>query len=251
MLINLKDADLDKSIYRIISLERLLELFVIKKNTLVRPTKWPDTFENFILKSKVRRSSGEIVQYNFFNWMYGQCWTLHNASDAMWQIYSPNKNNLRIKTTIRKLRDSLYSAQPYQPEAYCCVGKVKYLGNKGLIGVANSTFEDYGVTVGNIFNSLLIKRKAFLHENEVRALHMKKSDDQSSESVYQYEIDPHDFVTQIMIDPRRSYSEYKVIEDVIRKTTGYKGSIKRSLLYTLPKDITLDVTDTFFKEFST
>ena len=92
MIINIESADLDKKIYRVISLEMLLELFVDGKNTLVKPAEWSDTFENFILKSKVRLQSGKVIQYNYFDRMYGQCWTLQSASDAMWQIYSPNKN---------------------------------------------------------------------------------------------------------------------------------------------------------------
>jgi len=245
MLLNLKKSDLDRPIYRVISFERLLELFVSGKNTLVKPSEWADTFENFILKSKVRLRSGEVIQYNYFDRLYGQCWTLHSASDAMWQIYSPNRNNLRIKTTIRKLRDSLYAVHPSLPDVKCCVGKVKYLSKEALLDVAKKTFDDSGIAVEGIFRSLLIKRLAFIHEKEVRALYQELDDEGFSDRLYRYEFNPHDLVSQIMIDPRRSVSEYKVIKDIIHKTTGFKGEIKRSSLYTMPKDITLDVTDIF------
>ncbi len=92
---------------------------------------------------------------------------------------------------------------------------------------------------------MLVKRKAFFHENEVRALYQEIDDDAFNGDLYKYTVDPHSLVDQIMIDPRRSYSEFKVLKDIIRKTTGFGGAIKRSLLYTLPKDITLDVTDLF------
>jgi hypothetical protein len=46
-----------------------------------------------------------------------------------------------------------------------------------------------------------------------------------------------------MIDPRRSYSEFITLKRIIRKATGYEGPIKRSLLYSMPKNIVLDVTD--------
>jgi hypothetical protein len=108
--LNLKENEPDKHIYRIISLERLLELFATERNTLVKPEKWEDTFENFILKSKVRLLSGEVIKYNIHNRIYGQCWTSQTASDAMWRIYSPNKDGVRIRTTIRKLLKSHYDA---------------------------------------------------------------------------------------------------------------------------------------------
>lgn len=249
MIYNLKKTDLDKKIYRIISFERLLEIFVSRKNTLVKPSAWSDTFENFILKSKVRLRSGEIIQYNYFDRMYGQCWTLQKASDAMWQIYSPNKKNLRIRTTIRQLRDSFYAAHQSLTDVKCCVGRVKYLYEKELMEIANKTFDDSGIAVEDIFKSLLVKRRAFIHENEVRVLYQEWDDENFSDRpLYQYEINPHNLISQIMIDPRRSYSEFKLLKDIIRKTTGFKGEMKRSLLYTLPKDITLDVTDILSKK---
>ena len=127
MFYNLKEKDLDKYIYRIISLERLEELFTTKNNVLVKPSKWEDLFENFILKSKVRLSSGEIIEYNFYDRFYGQCWTLHSVSDAVWRIYSPNGDKVRIRTTIRNLLESLYESHPNLPEVRCCLGKVLYL----------------------------------------------------------------------------------------------------------------------------
>ena len=58
MYLNLAEKDFDKYIYRVVSLERLVELFVSKENTLVKPKLWEDTFENFILQSPVQLSSG-------------------------------------------------------------------------------------------------------------------------------------------------------------------------------------------------
>jgi hypothetical protein len=246
MLLNIEENELDKKIYRVLSLERLQELFVTGENTFVKPSKWEDTFENFILKSKVRLRTGDIVEYNYFDRMYGQCWTLHKASDAMWRIYSSDKQGLRIRTTIRKLIDSLTGAHSSLVDVRCAVGKVEYLRQDELMAVANKTFDDSGIATEDIFRSLLLKRKAFIHEKEVRALYMELDDDSFSDrALYKYEVDPQNFVSQIMIDPRRSYAEFKDIEREIRKTTGFKGEIKRSLLYTLPKDITLDVTDIF------
>lgn len=114
--------------------------------------------------------------------------------------------------------------------------------------VANSTFDDSGIAMEGIFRSLLIKRKAFIHEKEVRVLYQELDDERFSDELYRYDFNPHDLVSQIMIDPRRSVSEFKVLKDIIHKTTGFNGKIKRSSLYTMPKNITLDVTDIFTGE---
>jgi len=217
-----------------------------KENTLVKPKLWEDTFENFILKSKVRHVSGEIKTYNYHERMYGQCWTLESSSDAMWRIYSPNKEGIRIRTTIGQLLNSIYSAQETAlPDAHCCIGKVEYLKDKKLMERANSTFDETGILVGNIFRSLLMKRLAFKHENEVRLIYDAWDEEITQHNIYKYDFKPHENISQIMIDPRRSYDEFKSLEKIIRLATGFKGEIKRSLLYQLPKDTVLDVTNDF------
>ena len=68
--------------------EYFFELFEGRKNALVLPSKWQDPFENVILNAVVRTASGESGKFSFHEDIYGQCWTLHTASDAMWRIYS-------------------------------------------------------------------------------------------------------------------------------------------------------------------
>lgn len=244
MYYNFKEKDLNKYIYRIISLERLLGLFATEKNTLVKPELWEDTFENFILRSKVRQKSGEISEYNIHERMYGQCWTLHKSSDAMWRIYSPNKDGLRIRTKVKDLLECFYQVHERLPEAKCCIGKVEYLTDKELQDRANNTFDEGGgISVESIFKSLLIKRKAFEHECEVRLLYDAWDEENTDKKLFSYNVDVHDLVSQIMVDPRRSYSEFKTIKLIIEKATGYEGSIKRSLLYSLPKERAVSVKD--------
>ncbi|MET0012037.1 MAG: DUF2971 domain-containing protein [Sedimenticola sp.] len=241
MFYHFKDNELDKYVYRIISLERLLELFVTSKNVLVKPAKWEDKFENFILIAKVKHSSENIVEYNIHDRIYGQCWTFEKSSDAMWRIYSPNKDGLRIRTKVRTLLESMYEAHPHLPELRCCLGKVKYKKDKELMEVANSIFDDDGISVENIFKSLLVKRNAFKHENEVRLLYDGWTEENTDNSLYSYDFNPHKIISQIMIDPRRKYLEFQKIKQIIKETTGYEGDIKRSLLYTLPKNIVVNV----------
>lgn len=241
MILNIPDRQLDSRIYRVLTLERLLEMFATNNNVLVKPELWEDTFENFILRSEVKSSSGQKYKYNLHEEMYGQCWTKESSSDAMWRIYSPNKDGLRIRTTIRKLIESMHSAHPAHPETMCCIGRVEYLNDKNLMERANSTFEKSGISVENLFRSLLVKRRAFRHENEVRILFHNYRGDNHPSKTYSYPVDPGGLIDQIMIDPRRTFSEFETIKRIIRHTTDYKKSIKRSLLYALPKKTVIEV----------
>jgi hypothetical protein len=96
--------DWDAPIYRVYSMHRFKSLLNTKTNGLVHPSLWKDPFENFFLKCKAVASDGTFVSLESLSesW-YGQCWTKNRDSDAMWRIYSPNKDGVRVSTTIRKL----------------------------------------------------------------------------------------------------------------------------------------------------
>lgn len=237
---NIIDIDLnmkDQYVYRIISVERLIELFSNKQNVLVSPKKWEDPFENFIFKSKARLPDGEIVDFEFGDNFYGQCWSRHKVSDAMWRIYSPESNGVRIRTTIPKLADSLASGLKHWQNEQCFIGKVKYLNNKNMMNFANTVFKGkINPEAYELAKTLLIKRPAFKHENEVRLLYFEKDSGQSG-SIYKYDIDPHALIDQIMIDPRLEYSDFQKVKAEIKSKTNFKGKILRSLLYSPPKNM--------------
>lgn len=237
---NYIDIDLNvknQYIYRIISIDRLFELFSNKENVLVSPKKWEDPFENFIFKSKARLPDGEIVDFGFRDDFYGQCWSRHKVSDAMWRIYSPKSNGVRIRTTIPKLANSLATVlQPWQ-NVQCFIGKVKYLNNNKMMDFANTVFRGkINPEAYELAKTLLVKRPAFRHENEVRILYFEKENGKP-QSIYKYAIDPHDLIDQIMIDPRVDYPEFQEIKDDIKSKTNFKGRILRSLLYAPPKNM--------------
>ena len=237
---NYIDLDLevkDQYIYRIISLDRLYELFSTKQNVLVSPKKWEDPFENFIMNLKARLPDGEVVGLGFRNDFCGQCWTRHKASDAMWRIYSPESNGVRIRTTVPKLAASLASTLGEWKNVQCFIGKVKYLNNSKLMAFANTVFKGHINPPAHILaKTLLVKRPAFRHENEVRLLYFEKKNGKTN-NIYKYHVDPHSLIDQIMIDPRVEYTEFKKIKNDIKNIIGFKARILRSMLYTPPKDM--------------
>jgi len=243
MFLNLDDQDKEQYVYRITTVDRVKELFTSRKNTLVKPRRWDDPYENFILGSKVRLKSGKIVQYNFHEKMYGQCWTFHSASDAMWRIYSPEKNGVRIRSTLDSLARCFSIAHPDLPDAKCRIGRVQYLSIKKIKDMANSTFDDYGIGVNELFNSLLVKRKAFSHEREIRVLYYELTHSTPNNDLYTYGVDPHAMIDQIMLDPRLGHKEADAMKEDIRRTTGFKGQILRSRLYAPPKEDILDTSN--------
>jgi hypothetical protein len=83
----------------------------------------------------------QLEQGNSF---YGQCWSLTRESDAMWRIYSPNEDGVKVKTTIRKLFTPLFDKGGHDRKPngeiynlYSFIGRVKYQNTKGLLEMLN------------------------------------------------------------------------------------------------------------------
>lgn len=238
-LIFLKEEDLDTPIYRIFSFKRLEEIFKEKKLTLVKPKLWDDPFENFILNSTGKLPDGREFQIGFRDNYYGQCWSLQKESDAMWRIYSPDKQGVRVKTTIRKLFQPLFEAggiyqktdgTPFNPSSF--VGKVRYSNTPSLIKMlndkkrmSNKIFDQTGWGQASTF---FFKREAFKHEREVRIIF--NSQYNSIPDIYKIKIDPLDLFDNIFFDPRMTREEYKKYR-ILVKNWGYTKLIRQSSLY--------------------
>lgn len=240
-LIFLKEEDLDTPIYRIFSFKRLEEVFKEKKLTLVKPELWDDPFENFILHSIAIRPDGSKFEIEFRDDYYGQCWSLQKESDAMWRIYSPEKDGVKVKTTIRKLIQSLLDAENtsnnnyYSPlKKVSFIGKVKYEKAFHLVQMlkdkermSNKIYDETGWGQASTF---FFKREAFRHEKEVRIIFNSQYDHKLK--LHKININPLDLFDNIVFDPRMTREKY--IENKLQvKNWGYTKPIRQSSLYKL------------------
>jgi len=242
-LIFLTEAELDKSVYRIFSFSRLQEIFSEKKLTLVKPKKWDDPFENFILNSTGVLPDGRHFEMGFRDNYYGQCWSLTRESDAMWRIYSPNKDGVKVKTTIRKLFTPLFDAGGHYIKSNgidfnlsSFVGKVKYESQKSLIEMlkdekrmSSKIFDQSGWGQASTF---FFKRIAFKHENEVRIIFNPQNPINSD--YFQFDIDPKDLFNEIVFDPRMEELDYETKKSTLL-SWGYNNNISQSELYKLKR----------------
>lgn len=223
-------------IYRIFPRKRFFELFEERRNALVRPKKWDDLFENIFLNSPVKNTNGENGSFDFHDDVYAQCWTLETASDAMWQIYSREKDAIRVRTTVEKLIGNMRAVHGKLADACCFIGRIKYQSESELRKLGKSMFKDFSGAEA-IARSLLIKRKAYKYENEVRLIYIAPNKTKDSDCVYKYEIDPLKIFDQAMIDGRVSEEEFDIFKNEVVKRTGLrKDRIKRSVLFSPPKD---------------
>ena len=232
--INLTEAQLDAHIYRIMPEPFVLSLFQSGQNVLSQVGNWKDKFENFQLKLG-GVIDGEAFTYGFKDDFVGQCWTSEYLSEAMWGIYAsdPGQRFLRIRLTPRKLLTALVAAHPDMPQDRCFVGKVDYQTEKQLQAYLQNG-HPLEVSARKFAQSLLLKRRAFIHESEVRLIYFGDAKD-CDDRLYRYQVEPHGMVTQIMADPNRDRAGWKADRAMIAAATGFQGEIKRSKIYDPPE----------------
>ena len=82
--IDIDQRDQGAKIYRVFTIERLIEMFEQEKNALVKPELWDDPFENFILSIPIRNKDGKVSKSSLRKRGYGQCWTFDGINDYIW-----------------------------------------------------------------------------------------------------------------------------------------------------------------------
>lgn len=237
-VIGIDDERLDRSIYRIMPVKYLYSLFAQRKNVLVRPKKWDDPFENFMLRSKLLLPTGEQASLAFHDDFYGQCWSTTSQSEALWRLYSSDKTSIRIRTTPRKLFAGLCEHLNEWAHVSAFVGKVRYFSKAKLLTHAQQVFADIDIPKGKDFaQTLLFKRAAFKHESEVRLLYFERK--KLTTDTFSYPVTPEDIVEDIRLDPRLSEDEAVALRKEIKNKTGFKGTVKKSDLYDPPPTLLL------------
>lgn len=232
--INLPSSYLDKPVYRIMPIQRVLQAIKEEQLVLVKPKKWDDPFENALLAAAFELEDGEQTTFAAKDSVYGQCWTLHRETDAMWRIYSASKDGVRIMSTPRKLLKALQQSDKKFHAVRCFVGRVQYLYKADLLKTFGRI--DLMSTDGSgIAESLLYKRKEFTHEREVRLIY-NGPDGECLSDVYPFKIDVNEVFDKLTFDPRMDPVLRRAYRLAFRDL-GYEGDITTSILYKPPEGL--------------
>lgn len=227
----LNGIDENAPIYKFMPLQ--YTLFMANNNllTINRVSTWQDVYENYILKQEYQLQDGTPVNVvNRTDGVYGQCWTLCPENDAMWRIYSPNKDAIRIKTTVRKLFDALYLTDQNMADTF--IGKVEYQSQAQIDSYvqALSSVNPQQFII-EMKKGAFIKRQEFAHEQEVRIIKILDSEQtRTAQPKLQFSI-PNDFIEEYCIDPRADAAQNAYLRDRLIAAGVNTHLITRSCLY--------------------
>lgn len=155
-----------KYIYKYLTFNQFVDLVESKRLYLTRVSEWDDVYEAVELRHLVSNGMrkgppqwvpemlGEdlmkALDQSMFDSYYAQSWTWsEEESDAMWRIYSPNNDGVRLKMNV----DKIYNAM-----------KCSLLQLDSNIKIFHNKVKYQNTNIG----SIEVKRKAFFHEKEYR-----------------------------------------------------------------------------------
>lgn len=249
---NLIDLGFDTPVYRIFCLDRFLSTLKEKKLCLVKPRLWDDPFENFLMNAKGVLDDGTPVSFEpVREKYYGLCWTLKKECDGLWRNYTNYYSckkciesdfkkrhgkkpiSVKVRSTVGKLMNAFYNEKdPFHNLSYF-MGKVRYLEMNDIV---NHLIKEHLTDDTNVSQvlSLMIKRKSFAYEEEVRMIYTSPDNDysKSTSDIYKFDIDPDIIFEEVELDPWVDNNDCQTTIDNIKQF--YHGKITRSKLYDDP-----------------
>jgi len=226
----------DIPLYKYFSLNNLSYMLNGKKLFVDNISKsWEDCYENFFLKSYFNLHNQPLGTDNLIPSFFGQSWTTKTESDAMWRIYSSDKNGIRIKTNAKKLFDAIYINDKAMANTW--FGKVKYDIMQNFYQELNNEIqqqEAYQVFQFTLPKTQFMKRKEFDHEDEFRLIVMMDSEETVKYNQYKriaYNIDIDDFIEEYCLDPRLLDGEFETQKQKLITLGADSNKIIKSNLY--------------------
>jgi hypothetical protein len=221
-------------IYKYVDFFRFMEIMKTNALSITKISKWEDVYENWFTKCRIHSETGYVDFSRFQNMTFGSCWSFQYNTDAMWRIYSHDRNGIRIKTKIDKYMRAMISKADESSEfKRVYSGVVAYRKKKDIEDIIKKTNARVALErpESYVVNNCLVKRSEFSHEREFRFIALFKTE--RKEDYISIAIDPNDIIESVMFDPRISDAEFGIRKSVLRDI-GYTKTITKSHLYSLP-----------------
>jgi len=226
-----KQLQLRPYLHRIELLDRFFQILDNKEIVMVQPKCWTDPMENIIFNARIIKN-GMPFKHPAKDKIYGQCWSYDEDSYALWQIYTikPDDNGItqrhpgvRITTHLDRLNQL---SDNNNGDFY--YGVVDYLTQKDLLQLPKNKEYIKCLQSDEIndehVQSLLLKRKSYKYENEVRLLSIpdKSLIDTKNERICRIKIAPLEFISSVRLDPSLNPKKFKDLKEKIVDQYGFK-----------------------------
>lgn len=207
-------------LYRILSFDRAVQIFEREELHFAHPSTWADPYE-----VKLRHAASDQL--------FGQCWCTRGVSDAMWRIYSPNHLGVRISTSTKKLRQAL-TPMVKARDGILRLDEVDYKSQHDINLMMRAVQADLkeNFSTERAMDALFLKREAFDHESEYRAvIHFPGATDESLRNGVKVQVDPHRLIDSVLLDPRAPTELAAAFAFYFTDKIKFKKRVAPSVLY--------------------
>jgi hypothetical protein len=234
--------DPEKLLFRVMPLDRVIE--VVEKNrwAFVSPTLWNDPFEKafleaeykhqgkaFFLPLKPKKVSSEL-QYSLFS----VCFTATRESEAFWKTYSPNGDGIRLTVKATVLKTALAKLRDY--DVY--IGKAVYEDYEKLYRFQKDVKfwkELQSQTINETHLKLMLKKRLpFEYENEIRIMLLRKTP--MTKSVAKVSLTKaNELISGIKLNPRMGTYMARMVKEIFCAKGFTADVVRKSRLYSKPE----------------
>jgi hypothetical protein len=234
--------DPEKLLFRVLPLDRVIEILDKKRWAFVSPTLWNDPFEKAFLEAEYKHKGkafslpikptkvGNELQYRLFS----VCFTETRESEAFWKTYSPNGDGIRLAVKATALKAVLSKIRDY--DVY--IGKAVYEDYEKLYRFQRDVKfwkELRSATINETHLKLMLKKRMpFEYENEVRIMLLRKTP--MTKSVAKVSIlKTKELIHGIKLDPRMGTYMARMVKGVFFSKGFSPTVVRKSRLYSKPE----------------
>lgn len=217
-------------LYKYMNVQRAINFLRTREFCFVEPTMWHDPYESRFYKADYKNVNYKPIQ------LFCTCLTNRMSNEAAWRMYRGNNGGIEDRTIRFDFKRSSLLKALDKTGIKFYLGYANYAYTKKQIDeIHKNTNPEYEKLFSNFsedkfVNLLLIKRKAFEYESEVR-LFMKPEYRKPNNGDY-IEINNNikavrfcledliDMVNQISVDPSCSELEYKMIASYVKQISS-------------------------------
>lgn len=184
------NININDHLFRYMSLAQFISIIENQKLYLKKVKLWDDPWEAPDDQLPLMEKDGKPIftESLLASSTVGQCWTYEKDSDAMWRIYSPDRQGVMIETIAKNFSF-------IQDLKHASLAKVIYYNKNNYIEKRYEIADNRSYTFAG---DMALKREAFKHENEVRLLVCLQSYHELGDvweiPVVGFNIDPKQFI---------------------------------------------------------
>jgi hypothetical protein len=221
------DKEQPTSIYRYLPLVQLISLLETRSLALLDPQSWPDKAEAGWI-DKIFGANAPLGGAT----VRAACFTRESYSEALWHVYARMPPVVRVRVTLLELVGACAAFS--NPSGKFYFGDVRYQDSGEMRTAFQEVSRKSKPTSRDAASLLLLKRRAFAYEREVRVLWLtqKKIDE-----VVNLPLDPK-MITQVLVSPYAPDWVLSAIDTMVSKRYKLKCEIARSTLDRAPSWMT-------------